>query len=207
MIQFEAKTEDIQNWFPETYKIFLEELRNSKSIYSQEEKLEWIITWGFYRTKGKTEEEKIAKDDEYMEKLKLPYEDRVIVDLSKIKIDISLKAGKYVRSDRSFDITPKYIIDMAYEVLKVTMIKEQFYLNDPVVLKSLETFQELIDSVKEMMEEATQMFEAQLDVLTPKRKSVVSYDMDDILDKISEKGISSLSPGELQFLEKMSKNS
>jgi hypothetical protein len=31
MVQFEVEAEKMQEWFPETYKVFIEELRTSKS--------------------------------------------------------------------------------------------------------------------------------------------------------------------------------
>lgn len=204
MVQLEVKPEQVKEWFPVSYKTFLEELRNSKSKFADkaEEKIEWMISWGIYRTKAKNEEEQIQKDMDYENKLKLPYEERCAADLPKIRINISMKSGFYIRTDRSFDKeVPQYIIDMFYEVMKVTMLQEQMFLNDPVVMESLAEFQHLLDEMLENMESDLEGLEG----ISIKKKAEPQLNMDDILDKISESGMQSLTAKELKFLEKMSR--
>jgi len=197
MITFEVKNKDMKEWFPETYNTFLEELRNSRSTYSDkpEEKINWMISWGFFSKKAKTEEEAIQKDIDYAEKLKLVYEERVKADLPKIKINVSMKAGFYIRFDRSFDLEiPKYINELSHEVLKITMLMEQEILQDPIVKESLREFEHLLAPLEDEEDENGVPVEQQAPLA-----------MDDILDKISEFGIESLSSGEKKFLDRKSR--
>lgn len=216
MVQFPLKPEEVKEWFPETYKAFIEELRNSKSPSNDksEEKIEWGISWAFFRKKSKTDEEKVLADMEFEQKMHLTYEERCKVDLPKIRISLSMKAGNYIRTDRSIDKdVPKYVVDMHYETMKITMLQEQMMINDPVVLESLAPFKHLLDELMQDMGITPEMLESLGDKLpgltsiqssAPKRETPLN--MDEILDKINETGIQSLTAKELKFLEKMSKN-
>jgi hypothetical protein len=220
MVQFPLKPEEVKEWFPETYKAFIDELRNSKSSSNDksEEKIEWGISWAFFRKKSKTEEEKVLADMEFEQKMHLTYEERCKVDLPKIRISLSMKAGNYIRTDRSIDKDiPKYVVDMHYETMKITMLQEQMMINDPVVLESLAPFKHLLDELIQEMGITPEMMESLGDKL-PGFSSLQSsapnaispretpLNMDEILDKINETGIQSLTAKELKFLEQMSKN-
>lgn len=203
MVQFEIKSEKMKEWFPETYKIFLEELKNSKSACNnkKEEDIKWEISWGFFSAKAKTEEEAVLKQIDYDKKLKLVYDERCKADLPKLRISIFMKAGYRIIGDRSFDKgIPQYIIDMFYEVMKITMLQEQIILKDPVVMESLEEFVHLL---QDLMDELGIQIEGTEDFT--KRHKEEPLSMDDILDKISESGMQSLSARELKFLEKQSR--
>lgn len=215
MIEIEVTHEKMKEWFPKTYKTFLEDYRNSKRKYVRkaENKIEWLVTYKVNIPKAKNDEEAIQNQINYEKKLHLTYEERCKVDLPKIKIDCHMYAGYYSRSDRSFDkVIPKYIIDMFHEVMKITMLQEQLYVNDPIVLKSLEGFQDLFEQMMEDMgleiEDDEENFseddfidDIEYKIEIPEEK----LDMDEILDKISEHGVKSLTAKELKFLAKMSK--
>lgn len=215
MVQFPLKPEEVKEWFPETYKAFIEELRNSKSASNDksEDKIEWGISWAFFRKKSKTEEEKVLADMEFEQKMHLPYEERCKADLPKIRVSLSMKAGNYIRTDRSIDADlPKYVIDMHYETMKITMLQEQMMVNDPVVLESLAPFKHLLDELMQDMGITPEMMESLGDKLPGfnaiqqnQPKKDVALNMDEILDKINETGMQSLTAKELKFLEKMSK--
>jgi len=203
MVQFEIENEKMKEWFPKTYETFIEELRNSKSKSSdkKEEKIQWILSWGVFRTKAKNQIEQEKKDKEYEEKLHLTYEERCEADLPKLRITVTMKAGYRIVSDRSLDETiPDFIEDMFFEVMKVTMLQEQMIVNDPVVLESLEEFKHLLDDILEEMAEEGE----NIDIIRNVKKET-PLSMDDILDKISESGMQSLTAKELKFLEKMSR--
>ncbi len=190
MVQFQITSEKAKEWFPETYNIFLEELRSSKSRYNDvsEDKMHWFISWAFLVKKAITEEEKEAQKVSYMNKMNLVYDDRIQLELPRIKCSITIKANNYYRTDRVFETeVPPYINDMAKEIVKITMVQEQNYFNNPIVMDSLKEFYNLYqpDEVGDNND---------------------NLSIDDILDKISESGIQSLSPNELRFLEKMSKS-
>ena len=208
MIQIELTGEKMKEWFPETYKSFLEDYYSSnrqvvkkKFTPKAEEDIEWMVSYSVNIPKAKTDEEAIQNQINYENKLRLPYEERCKSDLSKLKVDCHMYAGYYGRTDRSFDKEiPKYIIDLFYEVTKITMLQEQIFVNDPVVLDSLKDFQHLLQQLMEDMGielEGTEQFE--------QKYKDVPLDMDEILDKISANGVESLTAKELKFLDKMSR--
>ena len=186
MIVFKATFEDIAKWFPEESGQFIQELRDSSSKNSKfkAEKTDWIVSWGFFVKKAKSEEEQTAQRDLFMNKLKMVYSERVEVELPKIRINLSMKAGQYLRGDKVYSETPDFITQMAREVVKVMMWEEQKQLQDPIVLESLEEFKHLFEESE---------------------PSETPLDLDTILDKINTTGMSSLTGEELKFLEKMSK--
>lgn len=208
MIPFAVKVDEMKAWFPKTYKSFIKELRKSKSLSSDkpEDEIEWMVSWGFFSKKAKTEEEAIQKQIDYDNKLKLVYKERCKADIPKIRINISMKAGYRITTDRSIEKNiPEFIIDMSYEVLKITMLQEQLTLNDPTVMESLAEFQHLMDDILDEIKEMGLEIPEDMEGIIPKSSKNTSLNMDEILDKISENGMSSLSAKELKFLEKMSK--
>jgi len=203
MVQFEIENDKMKEWFPITYETFIEELRNSKSKSSdkKEDKIQWMLSWGVFRTKAKNQIEQEKKDKEFEEKLHLTYDERCEADLPKIRITVTMKAGYRIVSDRSLDETiPDFIEDMFFEVMKITMLQEQMIVNDPIVLESLEEFKHLLDDILEEMAEEGE----DIDIIRNVKKET-PLSMDDILDKISESGMQSLTAKELKFLEKMSR--
>jgi len=95
-------------------------------------------------------------------------------------------ADNYIRVDRSIDPTSKFIEDMAREIIKIMIFYEQKYLNNPLVIDSIKQFSYLFAEQPEKEQDPT---------------------LDDILDKINEQGIKSLTHNELLLLEKLSGNS
>jgi hypothetical protein len=208
MVPVELSAEKMKEWFPKTYASFIKDLRNSssKSGGKSEDKISWMISWGVFGSKTKDEAHAIQKQIDYDNKLKLPYEERCAVDLEKLRIHVSMKAGYYIRTDRSLDKEiPEYITDMFYEVMKVTMLQEQLILKDPVVMESLEEFKYLLDEMMENLESLGLEIEGLEEFKQQKKTKEQPLNMDDILDKISETGMQSLNAKELKFLEKMSR--
>jgi len=198
MVQFEIENDKMKEWFPITYETFIQELRNSQSKSSdkKEDKIKWILSWGIFRTKAKNKNEQ-----EKIDKLHLTYDERCEVDLPKIRITVTMKAGNRIVSDRSIDDTiPDFIEDMFFEVMKIKMLQEQMIVNDPVVLESLEEFKHLLEYILEEMAEEGE----NIDIIRNLKKET-PLSMDEILDKISESGMQSLTAKELKFLEKMSR--
>jgi hypothetical protein len=193
MVVFKLNQDQVRDWFPKTYQSFIDELRCSQSTSNDvpEEKLEWGMNWGFFVKKAVTQEEKNIQMENYTQKMNLIYEDRIQLEMPRIRCSLSLKAGYYHRIDRVLDLeVPDFVKDMAKEIVKFMMIQEQHFVGNPEVFESIREFYE---SLVENMEMDNQLDNPHLN-------------MDDILDKISEKGMSSLSPRELEYLEKMSKS-
>jgi len=238
-VEFPAKHEEVKEWLPETFNSFMEELRSSKtkSAKKREDKIKWFVSWSFLSKKPKTEEEKIEKQMYMESKTHLTYDERVKEDLPKIKMTVYMKAGFYERSDRSLDKeVPKIVIDMAHEIIKITMLKEQIFVNDENVKESIKEWKYLLRDIVELDENDDPILDENgkpmpvlpfevdkngLPKINPetgmpimrkkkgtgdneKKEKETPLTMDDILDKINDSGMSSLSARELQFLEKMS---
>lgn len=193
MVAFKLTSDQVKSWFPKTYQSFVEDLKMSQSSSKDtlEEKFEWFIGWGFFVKKAITEEEKMIQRENYTQKLNLIYEDRVQLELPRIRCSLSFKAEYYHRTDRVIETeVPEFIKDMALEIIKYMMIQEQQFVNNPEVLESIREFYETLIQNMDMNSQDDQP----------------SLNMDDILDKINDQGMSSLSSRELEFLEKMSRS-
>ena len=194
MVKFAVKNEDIKQWLPETYNSFIEDLRKSKSSSANkaEDKIRWAVEWGFFGKKTGSKEELIEKLEK---KFKLTFDERVAEDTPKIKVTVFMEVGHYVRVDSSIDKEiPKFIKEMSVEVIKIMMLQEQKEVNDPVVKASLKEFEHLLDEIHVMDEKGQ---------VVPKKEAPLN--MDEVLDKINDTGMGSLTPRELKFLEKMSR--
>ncbi len=191
MVTFKLTQEQAKSWFPDTYENFVSELKNSKSSSNDvlEEKMEWYLNWGFFVKKALTDEERADQKENYIRKMDLIYDDRIKLEIPRIRCSLNLKAGYYYRMDRVTElVTPEFVEDMAKEIIKYMMIQEQQFVNNDQVLASIQEFSESIMRNWELDDSSTNL------------------NMDDILDKINDKGMSSLSPRELKYLENMSKS-
>lgn len=187
MITLRITNDNAKDWFPVTYSKFIENLRNSESssFDCQEEMFEWHLLWGFFVKKANSEEEKIAQMDRYMSKMNLIYDDRVELELPRIRCSLSMKAGYYHIMDRTIDETPVFVQDMAREIIKVMMIEEQDQIGDQIVMDSIRGFYESI-------------------IANEDNDSASELSIDAILDKINESGMKSLNSVELGYLKDMS---
>ena len=208
MRQLNVKLNEMKRWFPITYKSCLEELRHSKSQYSRfsENKIKWCLTWGYFVPKAKTVKEELLQNSEYDKKLTLTYDERLKIEFEQLRISYVMMAGFYTKSDRCIDtIIPEKIKTMVSEYLKITMIKEQLIINDPLVMKSLEKFDNFDQLADVAYYELNEYVD--LDNVEPSQKhqNIVELNIDDILDKITKHGKESLTEAELNFLKNQSK--
>lgn len=144
----------------------------------------------FFVKKANNEEEKIEQMNNYRSKMDLVYNERVNLEIPKIRCSLNMKAGYYHRMDRVLEKeTPDFIKDMALEIIKYMIFMEQSQIGNP----------DVIESIKEFCDMMTSPMEVDLDNSDPDN-------IDDILDKINEGGMGCLSPKDLKFLDSMSKN-
>jgi hypothetical protein len=191
MVSFQIESEKVKEWFPETYKSFIEDLRNSKSQSkdTKEENMEWYIIWGFFTKKAKTESEIEEQSERIAKRMEMVFSDRLNAELPKIRCSLDMKAGYYYRTDRVQEKeVPQFINDMAIDIVKWMIFQEQQWLNNEVV----------IDSIRDFYDDV--MYYINSDRVDESE----NLNMDSILDKINESGMSSLTPIELDFLEKSS---
>jgi hypothetical protein len=122
------------------------------------------------------------------------FDERLNFEFSKIRINLTAKIGNFLISDR----LPKgSIIDSVMKVVteltKVKMTIESEFTNNQDIKNSIpEIDKSIVD------------FEIIKDVIK-KDYNEVDFNVDDILDKISNKGIGSLSEDEKNFLDSKSK--
>ena len=173
----------VKKWVKTIHKKVLNtKLDNSKvSVY---------YSYGFFVTKAKSDTEIISNDELF----KLKYKKRLKIELSKVRVDVTIRSGNLILTNRlERGLIPQDIKNIVTELTKVRMMVEgEFHKNKKV-----------IDSIPEVDRNIVQykIIKGDEDVdMEP------MFDMDLILDKISKEGIQSLSPEEKDFLDKSSKH-
>lgn len=125
--------------------------------------------------------------------MEMLFDDRLDEELSKVRVSVTLKIGNFIMSNRlEKGIVPKVIKDIVTEITKYKMLYEYQVHGNIDVLNSIPEFDESIATLEVVKNEI--------------EYSSDSYDIDDILDKISESGMESLTDGEKEFLKNHSKN-
>ena len=173
----------VKKWVKTIHKKVLNtKLDNSKiSVY---------YSYGFFVTKTKSDTEIISNEELF----KLKYKKRLKIELAKVRVDVTIRVGNLILTNRlERGLIPEDIKNIVTELTKVRMMVEgEFHKNKKV-----------IDSIPEVDRNIVQykIIKGDEDVdMEP------MFDMDLILDKISKEGIQSLSPEEKDFLDKSSKH-
>lgn len=153
-------------------------------------KISVYYSYGFFVTKGKSDTEIISNEDLF----KLKYKKRLKIELAKVRVDVTIRVGSLILTNRlEKGLIPEDIKNIVTELTKVRMMVEGEYHKNKKV----------IDSIPEVDRNIVQykIIKGDEDVdMEP------MFDMDLILDKISKEGIQSLSAEEKDFLDKSSKH-
>lgn len=156
------------------------------------------ITYFYIYGYSEDSEEEITKDQENVTSEML-YEDRLEYELTKVRVNLGVKIENFMIYDR-MDYIPKTVIEIIEEITKVKMITESKYNNmSDEVIQSIPKVDNEKATIKviDPDEEDYEVLESDEDEL----------DIDEILDKISKQGMSSLTDDELNFLnDKSNKN-
>lgn len=186
MYTIKAEIEKVCEEFPQTKKW----LKNvHKKILNKEMDLSKVAvyySYGFFVTKGKP----VPTNEEIFG---LKYKKRLRYELEKVRVNVYFEIGTFkmtVRLDNG--LIPKDILDVVTELTKVRMLLEGEYHNNEKVIKSIPPVDTNIIQYKIIKEDGD------VEVLTE------TFDIDKILDKISNEGIGSLTPEEKNFLDKKS---
>lgn len=184
----------IKDWLKKMKKIKLNEGEFDK------DKVEFYYSYGFFVSKSKN------NDDEYLkamqENLKMLYPQRLQYELSKVRVNISMKLDNFIITDRlPKGSIPIKIQDIVAEVTKVKMMVESEFSYDKDVLESIPALDKTVVDI-EIVKNGESTF------LTTGSNNATTNDfsIDTILDKISKKGFESLSKEEREFLDNKSKN-
>jgi hypothetical protein len=175
----------IKKWIKNLHKLSFAEEEISK------DKIEFLCQFGFFVPKGGNNPDKFTETFEVTSKMS--FDERFKYELSKVRVDIAIRHEKFFMSDRlPKSIIPDSVFKMVKELTKVKMMVESKMHNNLDVLKSIPDVDTTMVNID--------IFRS---VLNSEIKT--EYNLDDILDKISEKGIDSLSDDEKKFLDDSSK--
>lgn len=173
----------VKKWVKTIHKKVLNtKLDNSKiSVY---------YSYGFFVTKAKSDTEIIRNEEIF----KLKYKKRLKVELAKVRVDVTIRVGNLILTNRlEKGLIPQDIKNIVTELTKVRMMVEGEYHKNKKVIDSIPEVDRNIVQYKIIKGDDDNDMEPM-------------FDMDLILDKISKEGIESLSPEEKDFLDKSSKH-
>ncbi len=157
----------------------------------QKDKIEYLCQFGFFVPKGNNSVEKLMESFEVTSKML--FEERLKFELSKVRVDIAIKYEKFFMTDRlPKDVIPEPVYKLVKELTKVKMMVES-------------KMHDNIDVLKSIPEIDTSMINIDIFKNIAHSEIKTEYNLDDILDKINEKGIDSLSDDEKKFLDDSSK--
>lgn len=194
MFTIDIKKEDLVNQFPEIEK-WVKKIK--KFSFSQKEvddsKIEFYCSFGFFVPKSHNTQEKFEELAEITSKML--FEERLNFEMSKVRVDITMKVGNFVISDRlPKGIIPDTVFKIVSEITKVKMTIESDYYGNKEVKNSIpEIDRNFVD------------IEIVKDVVNTDYKNQSEFDIDSILDKIGQDGLDSLTDEEKEFLDKKSK--
>ena len=193
MFTIQVTKKEVSEDYPEVVENWINFLEKSgKEI--NEDKLEFYYSYGFFIPK-------LADKQKFYEKFfencsNMIYDERLVYELSKVRVNIGMKMGQFIISDRmNKEYVPSIIREIVNEVTKVKMLVESEYHEN----------QEVKDSIPELDSNIVS-FDIIKDVVSGDYSDVQNFDIDSILDKISQKGMNSLSDEEKEFLNKKSKD-
>lgn len=194
MFTINVEKDELVNQFPEIKKWVkkIQKMSFSKKEEINDSEIEFYCSYGYFVPKS-------FNGDKYTEiseaTSKMLFDERLNFELSKVRVNLTMKIGHFVISDRlPKGLVPETVARIVTEVTKVKMMIESDYYQNEEVKNSIpeidKTFVD-IDIVR--------------DVVTNDYKEDKNFDIDSILDKISQKGLDSLSDEEKNFLDNKSK--
>jgi hypothetical protein len=125
------------------------------------------------------------------------YPERLTFELSKVRVNISMKLDNFIITDRlPKGSVPVRIHEIVAEVTKVKMMVESEFSYNKEVLESIPALDKTIVDIEIIKNPEVQEIE----------NNSQSFTIDTILDKISKRGYESLSKEEKEFLDNKSKN-
>jgi hypothetical protein len=180
--------EDVLEEYPLVSK-WLDSCDNILGKPIEDKHLEVYYSYGYFNLNIKD------IDSYYMYISKMKFDERLIYELSRIKVSLTLKRKKFILSNRlKKGFIPMYIKDIVTELTKVKMLVESEYHQN----------KEVIDSIPEV-DTSIVSFKIIKEVVNNQGYSE-DLDIDVILEKIYNDGMESLSDEEKEFLDKKSKD-
>lgn len=193
MFTINVEKDELVNQFPEVKKWVkkIQKMSFSNKEFD-ESNIEFYCSYGFFVPKSYNGE----KFSEVAEATsKMLFQERLNFELSKVRVNLTMKIGHFVISDRlPKGVIPETVVKIVTEITKVKMMVEsEYYQNEEVKNSIPEIDKTFVD------------IEIVRDVVNNDYKEDKNFDVDSILDKISQKGLDSLSDEEKDFLDNKSK--
>lgn len=194
MFTINVEKDELVNQFPEVKKWVkkIQKMSFSKKGEINDSEIEFYCSYGYFVPKSFNGDkyEQVAETTS-----KMLFDERLSFELSKVRVNLTMKIGHFVISDRlPKGVIPDSVVRIVTEVTKVKMmIESDYYQNEEVKNSIPEIDKTFVD------------IEIVKDVVTNDYKEDKNFDIDSILDKISQKGLDSLSNEEKDFLDNKSK--
>lgn len=196
MFGIDVERKEVTKEFP-IVKDWLKKLKKLKFGEGEFDKdeVEFYYSYGFFVPKSKNNEEEYLKSIEST--LTMLYPERLTFELSKVRVNISMKLDNFIITDRlPKGSVPVRIHEIVAEVTKVKMMVESEFSYNKEVLESIPALDKTIVDIEIIKNPETKEIESESQ----------SFTIDTILDKISKRGYESLSKEEKEFLDNKSKN-
>ena len=198
MFVIDAKRKEVAKEFP-IVKDWIKKIKKIKITKTEFDKndIEFYYSYGFFVPKSKN------KEEEYLKSLDLSmamlYPERLELELSKVRVNISMKLENFIITDRLPKGTiPQKVKDIVAEVTKVKMMVESEFSYNKIVLESIPALDKTVVDIE--------IVKGPQDLPIEFVSEAQTFTIDSILDKISKKGYESLSKEEKDFLDNKSKN-
>jgi len=198
MFILNANKEDVLSEFP-----YIQDwIDNIKDNFFNNEiddsEIEFTYSYGFFIPKVENKEE--LYDSMYEKISKMLFDDRLEFELSKVRVNLTIKVGKhFLLTNRlekgSLPLTIKKIVT---ELTKVKMTLETNYNDNDDIKKSIPDIDNSIVDV-EFINDIEEYYTDDSD-----DSDDSDLNLDDLLDKINQSGMESLSDKEKEFLNKKS---
>ena len=193
MFTINFEKDELVNQFPEVKKWVkkIQKMSFSNKEFD-ESNIEFYCSYGYFVPKSYNGE-KFSEISEITSKML--FQERLNFELSKVRVNLTMKIGHFVIGDRlPKGVIPETVVRIVTEVTKVKMMVESEYYQNEEVKKSIPEIDKTFVDI-----------EIVRDVVSNDYKEDKNFDVDSILDKISQKGLDSLSDEEKDFLDNKSK--
>lgn len=186
MFTIQVLKEDILKDYPIVFKEWMDIIKNNFKKEINEDDLEFYYSYGFNISR--------PISNSFEKYSNMNFDERLKYEISRVRVNMSIKINNFFISDRMEKGTvPKLLEDIIKEVTKIKMLIESDYHNNKEIKDSIPDLDKSLVSFSILKED--ELYEISDD-----------FDVDSILDKISERGLESLSDEEKEFLNRKSKD-
>jgi len=156
MVTIQVKLDVLKKEYPGFYEFFKNSLKNSDSKFKnyKENKIKCYYYIGFYLKPSQ-------KTEEYYEELySMKFDERVEEELKKVRVTITVLAGKFAVSDQVYDISTS-VRPIVEEITKKKIYMEQRMSEEPdeEILNSIPDLEELEKRIIEEQEKQKDMLQ------------------------------------------------